>query len=183
MSRQTRANNSDSDSRHSSLELISNQNQQLFELYLRKTKQNEKHVKNLIDKATALMKKKIELKMKLMRRESKARIAVIAAVVIAAISADAFKNRSMNEKDDLINEILAEVQALNVRYAELSQKEIVKIFLNKFKLINLYRLRHMRDLQYNKLNDMNRIEIENEMLRLRKIFDIYKNFDKHFHEM
>jgi hypothetical protein len=59
----------------------------------------------------------------------------------------------------------------------------VKIFLNKFKLINLYRLRHMRELQFNKLNDINRIEIENEMLKLKKTSRIYKNFNKTFHEI
>jgi hypothetical protein len=120
ISRQTRVKNFDSDSRHSSFELISNQNQQLFELYLRKTKQNEKHVKNLIDKTTALMKKKIELKIKLMKRESKTRIIVIVVVVIAAIFTNASKNRLINEKDDLINDIFVEVQALNVRYVKLS---------------------------------------------------------------
>jgi hypothetical protein len=81
-----------------------------------------------------------------MKRESETRIAVIIAVVIAVISAIAFKDHTMNEKNDMINEIFSKVQALNVRYVELSQEEIVKIFLNKFKSINLYRLRYMRDL-------------------------------------
>jgi hypothetical protein len=189
MSRQTRVNSDILDlSQH--VGLTPNQNNQLFEIYRRKIEQEKRdeiaratQVKELIDKTTELMKRKTQLEMNLMKRESNARIATTTAVVIAAISAALLKTRFMNEEDDLIDEILFEVQALNVRYASLSQDEIVKIFLNKFKSINLYRLRHMCDLQYDKLNDMNRIDIEDEMLRLRKTSRIYKNFEKSFHEM
>jgi hypothetical protein len=153
MSRQTRVNLDSNSSQYVSLDLTSNQNQQLFDIYRRKTeqkKQNEivksKQAKDLVDKITKLTNTKTQLKMKLMKRELETRIAVIIVVVIAVISAIAFKNHTMNEKNDMINEILSKVQALNVRYVELSQEEIVKIFLNKFKLSNFYRLRHMRDL-------------------------------------
>jgi hypothetical protein len=124
----------------------------LFEIYRRKIEQKEqksiarvKQIKKLIEKTIELMKKKTQSEMNLIRRELEARITTTAAVVIVFNSA-INKIRFMNEKDDVINEIFSEVQALNVRYVDLSQDEIVKIFVNKFKFINLYHLRHMREL-------------------------------------
>jgi hypothetical protein len=55
-----------------------------------------------------------------MKREIETRIAVIIAVLIAITSAIAFKNHTMNKKNDMIDEIFSKVQALNVRYVELS---------------------------------------------------------------
>jgi hypothetical protein len=190
MSRQTRVNpNSLDPSNHVVLDLTPDQNHQLFEIYRRKVEQKEqeaiaraKQIKELAEKTIELMKKKAQLEMNLMRRESEARITATAAAVVAFNSA-INKIRSMNEEDDLIDEIFSEVQALNVRYVDFSQDEIVKIFVNKFKLINLYRLRHMRGLQYDKLNDMNRIGIEDDMLKLRKTSRTYKDFEKSFHEV
>jgi hypothetical protein len=85
-----------------------------------------------------------------MKRESEARIiattAAIVVVVIAFISILILKTRIINDEDDVTDEISLEMTILNFRYASLSQNEIVRIFHNKFKLINLYRLRHMQEL-------------------------------------
>jgi hypothetical protein len=54
------------------------------------------------------MKKKTQLEINLMRRESEARITMIAVIVIA-FNSTINKIRFMNVKDDLINEILSEV--------------------------------------------------------------------------
>jgi hypothetical protein len=190
MSRQTRANPDPLDpSNHAVPGLTPDQNHQLFEIYRRKAEQEEqeaiaraKQTKELAEKTAELVEKKAQLEMDLMRRESEARITATAAAVVASNPATN-KIRSMNEEDDLIGEIPSEVQALNVRYAGLPQDEIVKIFVNKFKPINLYRLRHMRGLQYDKLNDMDRIGIEDGMLKLRKTSGTYKDFGKSFHEV
>ncbi len=59
----------------------------------------------------------------------------------------------------------------------------MKIFHNRFKSINLYRLRHMRGHHYDSLHDQERIGIENGMLRLRKVSGTYKDFGKSFYEI
>jgi cupin superfamily acireductone dioxygenase involved in methionine salvage len=85
--------------------------------------------------------------------------------------------------DDESDEILSKMKSLEIRFAELSQNEIVKIFLNKFRLINLYRLQHMRRLQFESYQNLDRIEIESEILKLKKTFEIYKDFEKLIHEV
>lgn len=52
----------------------------------------------------------------------------------------------MMEKDNIIGEVFVEVKNITFRYAGLPQKEIVKIFQNKFKPINLYCLCYMQGL-------------------------------------
>ncbi len=59
----------------------------------------------------------------------------------------------------------------------------MRIFQNKFKLINLYRLRHMRRLRFDSLHDQDRIGIEDGMLELRKTLGTYKDFGKFFYEV
>lgn len=71
-----------------------------------------------------------------------------------------------------------EVQALSIRFAGLPQEEIVKIFHNKFKPINFYRLRHMRGPCYETYHDQDRIGIEYGILRLKGNAWTYKDFDK-----
>lgn len=50
------------------------------------------------------------------------------------------------EEEDIIGEVPPEVTNISLSFAGLPQEEIVRIFHNKFKAINLYRLRHMRGL-------------------------------------
>jgi hypothetical protein len=115
-------------------ELSQNQNSQLFEIYRNDAIDRAKHVKKLTERKT-------QLEMNLMKRESEARIAATAAaaaaVVIAFTSILTLKSRIMNDEDDVTDEISLEMTALNLRYASLSQNEIVRIFHNKFKPINL----------------------------------------------
>lgn len=56
----------------------------------------------------------------------------------------------------------------------------MRIVHNKFKAINLYRLRHMQGLRYDALQDQERIGIEDRMLRLRRTSRSYKDFRKSF---
>lgn len=49
----------------------------------------------------------------------------------------------MTSEGDIIDEVPLEVKNIPLRVAGLPQEEIVRIFHNKFKLTNLYRLRHM----------------------------------------
>ena len=59
----------------------------------------------------------------------------------------------------------------------------MRIFSNKFKLINLYCLCQMRGLQFDSLHDQDRIGIEDDMLKLRKTSETYKDFGKFFYEV
>ncbi len=68
-------------------------------------------------------------------------------------------------------------------FAGLPKEEIVRIFHNKFKTINLYRPRHIGGLRFDTFQDQERIGIEDEMLRLRKTSGTYKNFGKSFHRV
>ena len=71
-----------------------------------------------------------------MKKESDARIAASAASAAAASSA-APQKRTMTEEDDIIGEVPVEVKNITLRFAGLPQEEIVRIFQNKFKPINL----------------------------------------------
>lgn len=44
----------------------------------------------------------------------------------------------MSEEDDILGEVPPEVKNIILRFAGLPQEEIVRIFQNKFKPINLY---------------------------------------------
>ncbi len=59
----------------------------------------------------------------------------------------------------------------------------MKVFQNKFKPINLYRLRHIRGFRFNSLHDQDRIGIEDGILKLRKTSRTYKDFGKSFYEV
>jgi hypothetical protein len=90
----------------------------------------------------------------------------------------------INNNDDDEDKIFSEIKTHRTRFAELLENEIVKIFIDKFKSINIYKLRHMRDLIHDFHYDQNRIEIENDQLKsLKKIMRIYKNFEKIFYEV
>lgn len=52
----------------------------------------------------------------------------------------------MTEEDDITGQVPPEVMGITFCFAGLPQEEITRIFYNKFKPINLYRLRHMRGL-------------------------------------
>lgn len=72
---------------------------------------------------------------------------------------------------------------ITLRFAGLPQGEIIRIFHNKFKPIILYRLRHMRGLRFDAMQDHDRVGIEDGMLKLRKTSGTYKDFGKSFYEV
>ena len=118
-----------------------------------------------------------KLKLECIQKESDARVAAAVAAAAAATPVA----RAHNVKDDeILGEISSEVSDLSLRFAGLPQEEIIRIFHNKFKPINLYRLRHMRELCYETFQDEERIGIEDGMLRLRKTSGSYKDFGREF---
>ena len=146
------------------------QNHQIFEIYHRKAEE---------ERAAAA--REHTFKIECMQRESEARIAAtFAAAAAAPIPAPApAAPQTIGGDDDILGEIPEEVQNLTLRFAGLPQEEIVKIFHNCFKPINLYRLRHMRD---KSLHDQERIGIEDGMLR-RKTSGTYKEFGSSFYDV
>lgn len=107
------------------------QNEQIF-VIMRQKAEDEKL-------ATA---RRFELELEVMRRESEARIAANAAAATAAtVVAQALKRAGM-EENDTIDGVLPEVRNISLCFAGLPQEETVRIFYNRFKAINLYRLRH-----------------------------------------
>lgn len=132
--------------------------------------------------------RKAELKLELTRKESDARIAASAAAAAATATAAAAApthtpRRTGMEDDDIIGEVPPEVANISLCFAGPPQEEIVRIFHNTFKAMNLYRLRHMRGLRYEAFQDQERIGIEDRMLRLRKTSGTYIDFGKSFHEV
>ena len=148
------------------------QNELLFELTCRK-----------LEAELAAAEVEARLKRELMVKESEARIAVaVAAASAAAASTTAGAQAWMStaEEDDITGEVPLEVTSITLRFAGLLQEEIVRILQNKFKPINLYRLRHMRGLRFDVQQDHDRIGIEDGMLRLRKTSGTYRDFKKSF---
>ena len=149
------------------------QNEQIFEIMCKRAGD---------EKAAAA--RKFDLELELMRREPDARIAASAAAATAAPTAaiQAPKRAGM-EEDDIIGEVPPEVTNISLCFADLPQEQIVQIFHNRFKAINLYRLRHMRGLRYEAFQDQERIGIEDVMWRLKKTSGTYKDFGKSFHKV
>ncbi len=90
-----------------------------------------------------------KLRRELMVKESEARIA--AAVTAAAAPVAAPQRKLLTEEDDITGEIPPKVMSIILRFVGLPQEEIIRIFHNKFKPINLYRLRHMRGLRFDSM--------------------------------
>ncbi len=69
------------------------------------------------------------LKRELIVKESKTRVAASVAAASAATTAAASARRPMaDEEDDIIGEVPTEVMSITLRFAGLSQEEIVRIF-------------------------------------------------------
>ncbi len=122
-----------------------------------------------------------QLELECLRRESEAR--VTASTASAAIAAQAQRPRAQlgRNDEDLQGEVPPEVADLSPQFVGLPQEEILKIFQNKFKPINLYRLRHMRGLTFEADKDEERIGIEDGMLKLRKTSGTYKDYGSSFY--
>lgn len=87
------------------------------------------------------------------------------------------------EEDDIIVEVAPKVTNISPCFVGLPQEEIVKIFHNRFKAINLYRLRHMRGLRYKAFQDQERTGIKDGMIRLRKPYRTFKDFGTSFYKV
>lgn len=126
---------------------------------------------------------RFQLKLECLRRESEARVA--AATMSAGNTAQAQRSTAQASKDDedLQGEVPPEVSDIFLQFVGLPQEEIVKIFQNKFKPINFYRLRHMRGLTFEAYQEKERIGIENGMLKLRKTLGLYKDYGSSFFEV
>jgi hypothetical protein len=153
------------------------QNQQLFALTLATAITKAKDER----KATL---KKTELKKQLLKKKSKTRIDVMTSTVTVTTSSSKDLMYSNTEKDES-DEIPPEVKSHRVRFVSLSSDEIVRIFNDKFKPINLYKLRHMRSLNHEFYSNQNHIEFENndQLRNLKKTVEIFKNFEKSFYEV
>jgi hypothetical protein len=123
-----------------------------------------------------------DLRNQLLKEESRARIEAMTATTITSTKVSAFLNVGDDEESD---EIFLEVKSHHVRFVGLSFEEIVRIFNGKFKLINLYKLRHMRGLGHEFFEDQDRIGFgENGQLKnLKKTVGTFKDFGKTFYEV
>ncbi len=85
------------------------------------------------------------LKRELMVKESEARVAASVAAASAATTAAAPAQRLMaDNKDDITGEVPTEVINITFWFEGLLKEKIMRIFQNRFKPINLYRLHQMR---------------------------------------
>ncbi len=117
----------------------------------------------------AAAKVEARLRRELMVKEFEARVAASVAASSAATTAAAPARKPMaDEEDNITGEVPTEVMSITLQFAGLPQEEIVRIFQNKFKLINLYCLRHICGLRFDSLHDQDRMDIEYGMLKLRK---------------
>ena len=121
---------------------------------------------------------KSKLWRELMVKESETHMAASVAATI-----DPPPRKIVMKHDDIIGQVPLEIMNIKLRFANLPPQEIQCIFHNKFKTINLYRLRHMQRIRFDTFQDKERIGIEDGILRLQKTSRIYKNFGKSFHEV
>lgn len=89
----------------------------------------------------------------------------------------------MIEENNIIGKVPVKVKNITLCFISFPQEEIIRIFQNKFKPINLYRLCHMQSLQFNAFQDLKKIGIEDGMVKLWKMLGTYKNFKKSFFEV
>lgn len=99
--------------------------------------------------------------------------AELAAMGAAAIAVRPKTSAPTLDEDEYTGEIPNEVKLLASQFAGLPQGEIAKIFANKFRPMNLHKLRHMRG-----CDDMYRdhVSIEEGTLKMRKVTCSYKDY-------
>jgi hypothetical protein len=159
-----------------------NQNNQLFQLVLAVVNAKIEDDKQIVFEER-------ELKKKLLREKFKVRIQTIittatATATVAITSSKVSELNELNVNDEKSDEISLEVRFHHARFTDLSTNEIVKIFNEKFKFINLYKLRHERILDHEFFENQNRIELKNDQLKnLKKTIEFYKDYEKTFYEM
>lgn len=101
--------------------------------------------------------------------ESRARIAAIQAGVVTAA---ALRNRV--DEEEPIGEISPATLLVASRYPGLPKAEIARIFANKFRPENFYKLRHLKGRE-DKDRDEN-ITIENGLMKLKRVTGTLQDF-------
>lgn len=122
-----------------------------------------------------------KLQQELIVKELEAWIATAVAAIAAPVAAP--QKRLLTEENNIIGKARPKVMSITLCFAGLSKKKIIWIFYNKFKPINLYRLRQMWGLRFDSIKNHNWVEIEHGMLKLQKMSGIYQDFGKSFYEM
>lgn len=162
------------------------QNSQIFELALLKAHADLQKAQANLQRVQAeryTIQARSQLELECLCRESEARVA---AAITASSAAQAGVAKAPRPKaqtggdEDIQGEIPPKVSNLCFQFVGLSQEEIVNIFKNKFKPINLYCFRHMRGLTFESYQDEERIGIEDGMLKLRKTLETYKDYGSSF---
>ncbi len=152
--------------------LYCNQNQWIFDIYQQKAED---------EKVAAVQKAAWELKF--IQKKSNVHIASATATAAKIFIAPVATLWKLKIKKNPLGEIPPEVQTLTICFPDLFQEEIIKIFYNKFKPINLYRLWHMQRHRYKSYYNHNQISIQCGMLKLKKNSGTYKDFGKTFYEV
>ena len=96
--------------------------------------------------------------------------------IVLIISIVSLKPRTVAaiKNNDYISEIPSKTTALAKEFVGLSQRKIVKVFSNRFRSMNLYKLRLMRgwnDLYYKQ------IHIDEGTLKIHKVTGLYKDYN------
>ncbi len=121
------------------------------------------------------------LELECFQKESDARVAATTTAATAQVPKP--RIALAREENNIQGEIPPEVPELSLQFVGFPQEEIVKIFHNKFKPINLYWLCHMRGLSFEAYQNEERIGIKDGMLKLRKSSGLYKDYHNSFYEV
>ena len=159
------------------------QNAQIFQLALLKAQADLQNAQANLQKAQAerdAILAKSQLELECLRKESEAWVAVATSLANAQVPQAPASRALVREDDEIQGEIPLEVLDISLQLVGFPKEEIVKIFQNKFKPINVYRLRHMRGLSFKAYKDEERISIEDGMLKLRKTSGLYKDYSNRF---
>lgn len=128
------------------------------------------------------MARKYTLKIEYIKKRYEVAIATITATIAMPLilGSDITTFSIFGSYNNILSEIFKKVKSFIFCYASLAQEEIDKIFHNCFKLINLYRPYYICSYYYELLQNQEFIDIEDDMLTLKKIFEIYDDFGKLF---
>ncbi len=162
------------------------QNAQIFQLALLKAQADLQKAQANLQKTQAerdAILAKFQLELECLWKESEARVTADTSLANAKGPKAPALRAPVREDDEIQGEIPLEVSDISLQFVRLLQEEIVKIFHNKFKPINLYSLRHMRGLSFEAYKDKERIGIEDRMLKLRKTLGSYKDYCNSFYEV
>lgn len=125
--------------------------------------------------------KETKLQQKLIVKKSDAQVAIAITFALPSIATTQIK--LLAKKNNIIGEVFLKVINIIFCFAGLLQKEIISIFYNKFKPINLYQLYYIRGFYFNIMQNYDWMGIRDKILKLRKASKTYKDFSKSFYEI